>query len=251
MYTSSRPTSIIRALVLQAAAVCGVLAIGGCRSDDAVSGSNTPVSGTAAATTSTHATAGPGESASAASNHQVPSNQVASNQVASNRQVEEWLSALNAAVAADPAGFHTCDAGEACPLGAVTTFRTPTGAVACTALGIPAYGDFTCMLSGARFPMPSRPSSGSGDWEGAYIVQQPAGWVLGTFAESPRVADGSQQLRYGGKIVFSRLNSPRDAARLECGSFVHGVVCADHLTGRGFHASRQDFTPFTFNGTAP
>ena len=171
----------------------------------------------------------------------------------SDPQVRGWLAEMSGAAVVAADGFHACSPGAACvPSIPGTSFRTPTGAVSCTAQGPAAGGTFTCMVVGATFPRPAKPVPSRGQWLSNYIAQHDDGWTIGNYADTPRVADGVDALAYGTKLTLSQLHSQSGAVpRLECSSFSHGMICLDHLSGKGFHASRQDFTAFTFPATAP
>lgn len=169
-------------------------------------------------------------------------------------QPSDWLEQLGRAVVAD-GEFQRC-LGDDAPCGPdsqhwVTSLTDATGSVACTGVGgPPPVGGFACAILGATFTLPPRPPS-TGFWSANYITQSRDDWVLGTAELMPPIAQG-YALADNTKLVVSHTSgSGPDGVRLECGSIDGGLVCADHLTGTGFHASRDNFTPFTFTGTVP
>ncbi|MGH3970983.1 MAG: hypothetical protein ACRDTV_23450 [Mycobacterium sp.] len=170
-------------------------------------------------------------------------------------ETRQWLVGLTGATVANNDDFHACS-GEsaACDPGnpsEATSFAIPSGAVSCTALAL--SRTFTCAVNGATFPLPPIPNPAEGHWVSNYIAQHgDEGWRIGNYVSTPIVAEGANPLPDNAKLVLSHLPEPQqDTVRLECASLGGGLVCADHLTGQGFHASRDDFTAFTFQGTPP
>ncbi|MFL0180774.1 MULTISPECIES: hypothetical protein [unclassified Mycobacterium] len=165
-------------------------------------------------------------------------------------QIRGWLTQMRGATTNSIVDYPTCDKDDANCLWYFpnsTSFRTPAGAVFCTAFDAPAHGTFNCAVRNAQFTLPTRPPEPHSQWHASDIRQGDQGWTIGNFVGQPSVALEANPLPYDTKLVLSHLKSPSgEAPRLECGSFTHGMVCLDHMSAKGFHASRDDFTPFSY-----